>query len=258
MSPEGMSRVFASIGPGDELISIWVSGPEIVVVRQHTEYEVRTRITDLPLEYPLVQPMPEGQILIVDPRCDSDPNAILYDAEGRQLMAATFGDGIEHVLTTASGNVWVGYFDEGVFGDDGWGEAGLARFGPDLQRQWRFPPGSISDCYALNVDGEDAWTCYYTDFPVARVHQDRVTEWSNQDTRGARALAVSGDTVALFGGYPGDRDRLVIGTLAEGAFRKTSEHRLPVPEDASVVGRGPALHAITAEDWYQFDLREWR
>ena len=31
------------------------------------------------------------------------------------------GDGIKHVQTTAAGDIWVGYFDEGVYGNYGWG-----------------------------------------------------------------------------------------------------------------------------------------
>ena len=55
------------------------------------------------------------------------------------------------------------------------GQNGLRRFAPDLTIQWRFPSadpfGYLIDCDALNVAGEDVWTCYYTDWPVVRVRK---------------------------------------------------------------------------------------
>ena len=84
------------------------------------------------------------------------------------------GDGIGQVAATSDGDVWAGYFDEGVYGNYGWGDpggeapvgaCGLVRFTPDLQLDWRFPShvqqpwGAISDCYALNVGDTDVWAC---------------------------------------------------------------------------------------------------
>lgn len=52
-----------------------------------------------------------------------------------------------------------------------------------MKADWRFPShvgnpwGAISDCYALNVDSETAWTCYYTGFPIVRVHDGELTGW---------------------------------------------------------------------------------
>ena len=79
------------------------------------------------------------------------------------------------------------YFDEGVFGNHGWGEpggpgplgrSGLPRWSGDGVLEYEFSPpdvsSAIADCYALSVIGEDAWTCYYTDFPSRRGQSQRL------------------------------------------------------------------------------------
>jgi hypothetical protein len=71
-----------------------------------------------------------------------DRNAVLYDADGQVVSEHVLGDGIAHVLATSTGQVWAGYFDEGIYGNYGWGRAdseepvgayGIVRFSPDLE-----------------------------------------------------------------------------------------------------------------------------
>ncbi|MET9262212.1 hypothetical protein [Amycolatopsis sp. NPDC004079] len=203
-----------------------------------------------------------------------DRNAIVYGPDGEALAEQTFRDGIDHVQTTRSGETWVGYFDEGVLGSNGWshgggappiGRSGLVRFSADLTGEWHYPDfaraarGNFLDCYALNVDGDTAWTCYYTDWPVVRIRDDGVTGWTN-GISGAIALAVRGSRVALYGGYEPLRDRLVAGVLDDGRFRVTGEYRLvlpdghEVPRQARVFGRGADLHLVTGDDWFRISL----
>ncbi|MFA1544564.1 hypothetical protein [Actinomadura monticuli] len=240
-----------------------------------------TTIHDFPLAHATVQPLPDGRVLAVGARArwnqdGPDLNAIIYSADGTTLAAETLGDGIEHVFTTRTGHVWVGYFDEGVYGNYGWGQAddrkpigscGLARFSPTLKADWRFPShvnnpwGAISDCYALNVDADTAWTCYYTDFPIVCVREGALTGWHG-DGAAAKALITDGSRIALYGGYGAARDRLVAGHLADGRMRGTGEYRVvlsdgqKLPRDALVVGRGPDLHILTHTDWYRLDLSD--
>lgn len=151
------------------------------------------QINDLKLAHPFVQPLPGDKVLVVGARSGwrpegADRNAVIYDAEGRTVAEDVLGDGIEHVLTTTAGDIWVGYFDEGIFGNYGWGlrgprpvgSCGLIRFSSALQPAWHFPPKgatSISDCYALNVTDDEVWTCYYTGFPVVRIRDGLLTAW---------------------------------------------------------------------------------
>ncbi len=77
-----------------------------------------------------------------------DRNAVLYGADGQVVSEHVLGDGIEHVLATSTGQVWVGYFDEGIYGNYGWGGAdseepagayGIVRFSPRLEPEWHYP-----------------------------------------------------------------------------------------------------------------------
>ncbi|MET8837551.1 hypothetical protein ABZV78_27060 [Micromonospora sp. NPDC004540] len=299
--------VSASIGPAGELVALWSTSEDEAALRSVTTQPgwatfpdpttarpVTARVTrqagdlvdvtELPgltLAHPSVQPLPEGRVLVVGARCrwrkdGPDRNAVIYGSNGRIEAQATLGDGIEHVFTTTSGEVWVGYFDEGVYGNYGWGDAnsappmgssGLVRFSPQLEQTWRFPShvdnqwGAISDCYALNVTDESVWTCYYTDYPIVQIRQDSVAGWRNHIS-GAKALAVSGTRVGLLGGYAPQQDRLVVGELADQAMRVVGEYRLvlpggaPLPPQVTAIGRGPVLHLITAEHWYRLPLGE--
>ncbi|MGI5205804.1 hypothetical protein ACQEU6_30045 [Spirillospora sp. CA-108201] len=58
---------------------------------------------------------------------------------------------------------------------------------------------AISDCYALNVDADTAWTCCYTGFPIIR--NGELTGWDGA------------------GGV--DHDRLVAGQLTDNQMRGT-------------------------------------
>lgn len=301
----GDVRVATSVGPAGELIALWSAaedrpvlsstttqpgwatfpdarGPRPVGTRVTThapDMTVVARIAELPVAFPLLQPLPDGRVLVVGSRCrllssGPDLNAIVYDADGNVLIERTLGDGIEHVLATRDGEVWVGFFDEGVYGNFGWGEQdgaaplgayGLTRLSADLTPAWQYPShvdntwGEISDCYALNVDGDTAWACYYTDFPVVRIHDDTVAGWRSTIS-GVRALAVAGSRVALFGGYGPDRDRLVVAEFGPERLRVTAQYRLvrpdgaPLPRETQVIGRGADLHVLVDDDWLRLDL----
>jgi hypothetical protein len=294
----GDELVDASVGPDGEVIAIWaaeavslhprtvdpgaasfaedvIDPPVRVRVARHAPgAELLSTITGLDLAFPTAQPMPNKRVLVVGSRVHWRPdavirNATMYDADGRVLAQGLVGDGVEHVQTTSSGQIWVAYFDEGVYGNNGWGESGtphpigapgLIRFRPDVQPEWHFTGdhlAPIDDCYALNVAGEDAWVCYYSGFPIARVRDGAVRSWSNS-VDGARALAVHGERVGLFGGYD-ESDRLVVGTLGEDALTVEREYRLTLPDGAPLVnvrgiGRGSTLHFIVGADWYTLDL----
>ena len=239
-----------------------------------------TPIQDLALAHITVQPMPGGRFLLAGARCRRRPegpdrNAVLYDTDGQVVSEHVLGDGIGHVLATSAGQVWVGYFDEGIYGNYGWGRAeseelvgayGIVRFSPGLEPAWHYPKytevgpwDAISDCYALNVDDTSTWACYDSDFPVVRIRDGAVTGWHN-DVKGASALAVAGSRVALFGGYGPNHDRLAVTELDAGRARLSGEYRVVLPDGeplascTQVIGRGSRLHFLAGSDWYQLDV----
>ena len=142
-----------------------------------------TRIADMALAHNTVLPMPDGRFLVAGARCrwrrdGPDRNAVLYSADGQVFSEHVLGDGIRHVLATGTGQVWVGVFDDGIYGNYGWGQPdsqepagayGIVRFSPGLATRLALPPIHRGrpvgrDQRPLNVDDTCAWACYDPDF----------------------------------------------------------------------------------------------
>lgn len=301
----GAEIVSAAAGPEGELVVVWASqeitdaltartvtpagasfphsrtaAPVSVQVATYRPHLARSvSIVRQSLAHTHVQPLPGGGVLLVGARCRwrdgaAESNAAIYDADGKLLREGVLGDGIADVQTTLSGDIWVSYFDEGVYGNFGWGEAGspapigspgLIRFRSDLDLAWRYPHDgefdAISDCYALNVTGNEAWAYYYTDFPIVRVRAATVAGWSTQ-VRGAHALVVADDRVALVGGYAEHRHRMVMGSIRGEAFSADRPTRLvmpdgrPVPRTATLFGRGSELHVVAGRSWLKLNFED--
>ncbi|HYM75076.1 MAG TPA: hypothetical protein VE377_03790, partial [Candidatus Dormibacteraeota bacterium] len=164
---------------------------------------------------------------------------------------------------------------EGVYGNYGWGGAGQAApvgasglvcFDTKGHKNLEFGtvPGVdvISDVYALNVFGDEAWAYYYTDFPLVRIAPDRtVTVWAT-DTSGARAFAIGNGTVLFFGGY---RNQTACRALRLNKNQATFDRNVSLAltdggdlSKANVFGRGHVLHVIAGDTWYQFSTSSLR
>jgi len=236
-------------------------------------------VRELPLVtaiYPSVQTLPGDNILVVARRCQRSDNgthelnARVYRPDGSLESEFCLGDGIEHVQADSAGRLWVGYFDEGVFGNFGWGTShgatpigvtGLVCFDVRGKKLWEFepPPGfdSIADCYAMNVAEDAVWVCYYTEFPIVRVDSEhRATAWAT-GLRGPRELAVGKDYVLVYGGYGERRTNCSLVRLLDGRAEDAGEVvlRLPNgfdPKGSTVIGRGKLLHVLAGDEWYVF------
>lgn len=280
-TPEGLASLASRTTPrpGVSFADTRASQPVEVVVTVHDPHpRVVARLRNLEIAFPLVDLLPGDRVLIVGARASLRPegpekNAVVYSADGDVVVQGCLGDGIQHVQTTSAGEVWVGYFDEGVYGHFGSGEGGkaeplgacgLAVHDASLRRTWAFPaeeaPGVIDDCYALNVTDARAWTCYYSDWPLVRIRDAAITSWAN-DVAGARAVLAAGDAVALVGGYADSRDRIVQGSLQGSDVVWSAPGRLALPGGrrlpASVLhGRGGGLHLVDGLDWYRLDLSQ--
>ena len=82
----------------------------------------------------------------------------------------------------------------------------------------------IYDCYALNVDGEDAVVCFYglaiAKFHLVSVRADVATEHGISPVTGVHGLVVDGARALLVGGYPPDFDVLTPILLGDGCVRR--------------------------------------
>jgi hypothetical protein len=220
--------------------------------------------------FPHIEQLPGGELLVAASRCSRDAsgtyelNAAVFGSGGKLVRQFTLGDGIEHVQADSNGNIWVGYFDEGVYGRDqpvGW--SGLACFGSSGEKIWNFKPPDgfepISDCYALNVAATSVWTYFYTDFPIARVDAERTVRCWATETEGARALAVSEDSVLLWGGHGDRRNRgqllLLGGERAD--IEADVDVALPRSFDiskAAVLGRAGSLYFFFEDTVAEFSM----
>jgi hypothetical protein len=224
--------------------------------------ESTTVLDGFDIAFCLVQPLPGDRLLAVGSRRGSSPNGAIFDGNGDRTAAVDFADGIQHLLTTPSGLVWVGYFDEGVYGDSAVGHHGIVCYTTDGTPIWKYPFdtafGPVDDCYALNVAGEIVWSSYYSSFPIVRVADGVVTGWHNP-VRGATAMIAADDRAALVGGYD-HPDRLVVGALGDQRFEPLDPLRLTAPDgtrlppDTRFEGRGQHLHAFAGTHWYRLDL----
>lgn len=231
-----------------------------------------------------VQPLPGGELLLVDGRCEyrdeaapADRNAVVYSREGVATRELTLGDGIQDVQTTTDGRLWVSYFDEGVLGNGRWaavnpsvepmGRSGLVLFDSRGRRLSEYDANAVGtdiiiDCYALNVASDDeTWLYFYTDFPLVRLRAgSRPAAWRTP-VAGASALAV-GSTHVLFGGSYSARSTFELFVL--DGHRKSE--LIPagsfvfVDSDGSrwqpnwMCGRGPWLYGGEGTRAFRIDL----
>jgi hypothetical protein len=225
-----------------------------------------TRLSAVTARYPMLDALPDGGFVVADARRRGGGDHVqVFDPLGRPSWSFAVGDGIEHLLADETGDLWLGYFDEGVFGDDPLSHAGLRRWSSTGEALWELPrstaDGCMADCYALNTWQGEAWAYYYTDFPLVRVRGDGSVRVWDSPVAGARATAVHSGGVAFFGGYGQEKDRLVLCTLTERTAAPYLYSTLVRPDGAPVgsrrvLARGPRLY-VQAEPytaWETWDL----
>lgn len=212
-----------------------------------------------------VQPLGQEEWLLVRGRADGDddPNAHVHGASGRHLRSFPAGDGIQEVQTTSDGKIWIGYFDEGVFGSTKLGGAGLVCLDDRGHCTFRFTDvlgegvSDICDCYALNVASDrEVWLCYYTDFPLVRLIDGKVDGvWPRFPVQGSPGFAIDGETALFAGGYD-DKGMLHLVRLGEKKGQKlipTGEDGLPLKKFCAF-GRKDRLYLQTDQAIHAVDL----
>jgi hypothetical protein len=162
------------------------------------------------------------------------------------------GGGIKDLHVSNSGQIWCSYFDEGIYSRGGFGE-GLIAFDLEGRVTFRFselhnldiPP--IDDCYALNVDGDNVWTYYYSAFPLVKLERARLAQWwTSIPVRGAAALGIRGNEVLFVGSYE-ERNtihRVTLPTMNVVSMTPVTADEMPIrPRQA--FGRGNRLVLMT-------------
>ncbi|MDI6098823.1 hypothetical protein QLQ12_09450 [Actinoplanes sp. NEAU-A12] len=222
-----------------------------------------TGVTITPDEVDL---LPDGSLLLVQSRCVRRPfepvpdNAQVFSASGQALRSFRVGDGVEHLAVDEPGTIWVGYFDEGIYSGDPLSAGGLTRFDEFGRQLWTYwPPsgfGHIATCYALNVGARTTWASYYTDFPLVRITDTKVSPFPPGPVRGAQGVLVHDDVVIFIGGY-GTPHRLTECRLRDGTIVEHGPAALtPLQKINLVSTRGSRLYLRTTHAVFEADLAE--
>lgn len=257
------AAVTSGVGPDGELLAYYAGRSDSwgAVTRASRAGGESTTIEvhDAPANVRFVQPLPDGGFLLSASR-QSDSSEVtcrVYDAQGVAVASGSLGDAVIEVLSTPSGEIWVGYFDENP--------RGVARFTHDLHLLWSTAKGMPNhfDCYALNVDREVATTCAYTAFHLTQIEGDTWKDLGPSPQRGARALLIDGDKAVLVGGYGAEYDVLTpVRVSGDGVQLAGELRRLVMPDGLEVTGpldltsRGSTLHAVRHGERYGLDLNE--
>ena len=261
-----------SVGASGEAVALWKHrGSHIASVHFDDGVARAVELERCEARFPMIQPLCTGGFVVADSRCGLDLftgqrvaiNAWVYSSEGAVVGQGSLGDGISHMLVSEAGDLWVGYFDEGVFGGAEVASHGLARFTPELEVAWVYPFGTsfgpIDDCYALNVGGDVAWAYYYSNFPIVRLGNDKVSGWAT-DLSGGHALLVEGSRALVLGGYE-NGDRVVRGSLSSDETFHVSEtgllradEEVPLSGPTRGISRGSVLHMFAGRVWLRAEM----
>ena len=212
--------------------------------------------------FPEIDRFPDGRLLVVSTRARSDEaNALILGEQGQRLQSVALGDGIAHVRCAPDGTIWVGYFDEGVFGGSV-GAGGIVRFGTHGEPLWSYNSQErdgqsfADDCYALTLNGDELWSCFYSGFPILHIRGSDERLWNN-DIGGAKALAVDSPFVLLAGGYGDDADRLALLEPGKSEARLLGSYRCSRIANADLLcGRASVIHAVKDGSWTSITVAE--
>jgi hypothetical protein len=241
-----------------------------------TTFDGRTESSAI--RFLLEAPFPEfdqaedGTWAVASARCKPGmANLKLLSSDGIEIRRFPVGDGIEHIQFDANGDLWVGYFDEGIFGNDDWVLPdhefplpchGLVRFDRGGRVLWTLGDSSMADCYALNVCRDKVWTYYYTDFPILEI-DIRTGKIIRRETglAGGNCLAVD-DRHALLAGENGAAGvRLVLLRLEGGTARAIATADF-APSDSRAArpqlraGRSDTIHFIADGVWSKITVAD--
>ena len=215
-----------------------------------------------------VQPIGQNQYLLVraNAKSESDKNAHIYNAEGWLVRSFHAGDGIQDVQVTEAGQIWIGFSDEGVFGDLELGQSGVVCLDEEGHPIFKYDAIAaqngllfMDDCYAINVAAHnEVWFYYYSDFPLVRLINRRFDcQWRNIPVTGSHGFAATKEQ-ALFAGSYHKRDWLFLvslDTMEVKALQPVDSNGKPIAFEAAF-GRGSRLYLVTQRALLALDLNE--
>lgn len=171
------------------------------------------------LDFGLVEPnvhfirkLDDGYLLLGSRAClyedgQADQNAWITDGQGVLTGRRCFGDGIQHCLVDKQNRIVTSYFDEGIYGNNGWNEplgaSGLVVWTDEGRCLWTNDQYPIESCCAINIDDQDRlWFYYYSDFWLVRTDYRQDTFYDPEiEGSGGFLIHESGRALLFDGGY---------------------------------------------------------
>ncbi|MGE7768890.1 hypothetical protein [Peribacillus sp. NPDC096540] len=206
--------------------------------------------------------------LLAESRADDEnvKNATIFDDYGNSIISFHLGDGIENLQVSENGDIWVGYFDEGVYGQTV-GGSGLSCFNSKGKQVFDFtdfswgkkdiPP--IDDCYALNVVSNDEIYCYYySDFPLLSIkNMNEYRIYNKLKIKGSNAFAVWQEQILFGPTYSNDKNFLYSYSLRDKSIitYKPVNRNGEILRQFNVIGRKSNLYLVDEKDVYGLDLK---
>lgn len=272
-APDGTSDLVAVSTTADGLLTLWqdqTDRPAVLAgylddTSPAFVIELEAKVPD-----PCLDVLPDGSFVVVGRRCawrggDPERNAYVFDRDGKTIATGCLGDGIQQVHVDGS-TIWVSYFDEGVFGNRGWGgpgpeplgAPGIVAWSTGWERLWR-ADADIYDCYALTSAAGTIWAATYPEFPLRRIRNGRMTTIQPTGAMGPAALVVApgrrdGDLVGLISSYDHPWE-LTLGRVVGKRFQIIERTNLKAPASWTLVtNRGPRADFFVGTHWFSFTL----
>ena len=216
--------------------------------------------------HPRLYPFVDGRLLALFTRTSRGElrdNAFVFGNDGKLLESFRTADAVADAQISATGDIWVSYFDESDEGQlDCFDDRGqrLFTYHP-LWEEHDLPP--LVDSYALNVSSDtETWVYYYSDFPLVHLVDRRLAgHWDASTVPGAHAVAVDGHRALCAGRYNRPNGLFLFdlqtGSVEElqAAYESGRDVSL---EGSRWLGRGPRLYIGDSFHLYTIDMADLR
>jgi hypothetical protein len=303
--PEGFTFVTATVSTGGEGLFLFIGSDRAGEVRATEKIGIgifpkprmqkakafklcivangETLWVDIPptdISHPHVELFPDGRILLAGARCawrgpeDFDRNGAIFDPQTGRVDRILLGDGIEDIAVDEVGRIWVSYFDEGVFGNFGWGHpgpegpgsGGLVCFDATGAILWRFNRDDgvsfIDDCYAMHASRRLVSVFFYSAFEVCEVDLHFAQSfYKPTQIAGSHALVASKAAFLFSGEYQEAKNVMHLVLRSENGLEKPKRVVFELPDEREIagrlVGRGENLHLLNEQGWFRAGLSDF-
>lgn len=210
--------------------------------------------------FPVFDVRPDGLAVVADVRCNpGEANARVF-RDGVETASFHCGDGIEHLQIDPDDAIWIGYFDEGVYGETELAQQGLVR----MSLEGELIAGAkalIDDCYALNVGRGAVWASWYSSFMIVRLDPDLAMHRLQKPADLAvGALAMSEHHCLVRHAYEPDRFSLfdIHGEALINRRYLTGKDlfQVELDRDDLLAMRNDRVHLIAAGEWQTLSVAD--